>query len=76
MSGTPFTWTKAGLQLEIGFRDFEHLAAPFSPSRQVSRSAGTIRFTLRDRDTLTRLGLRGERNAEPTRRPKPSSVLA
>ena len=27
-------------------------------------------------DTLTRLGPRGERNVEPTRRPKSSSVLA
>jgi hypothetical protein len=41
MPGAPFTWTKAGLELEIGFGEFEHLAAPFSPSRQVSRSVGT-----------------------------------
>src|SRR6202048_3284558 len=26
MPGAPFTWTKAGVELEIGFRDFEHLA--------------------------------------------------
>ena len=35
MPGAPFTWTKAGVELEIGFRDFEYLAAPFSPPRQV-----------------------------------------
>jgi hypothetical protein len=29
MPGAPFTWTKAGVELEIGFRDFEHLAVPF-----------------------------------------------
>jgi hypothetical protein len=34
--GAPFTWTKAGLEIEIGFRDFKHLAANFSPSRQHS----------------------------------------
>ena len=34
MPGAPFTWTKAGLELEIGFGGFEHLAAPCSPSRQ------------------------------------------
>jgi hypothetical protein len=31
MLSAPFTWTKAGLELEIGFGDFEHLAAPFRP---------------------------------------------
>jgi hypothetical protein len=29
MPGAPFTWTKAGVELEIGFRDFEHLGVPF-----------------------------------------------
>ena len=29
MPGAPFTWTKAGFELEIGFGDFEHLAALF-----------------------------------------------
>jgi hypothetical protein len=33
-------------ELEIGFRDFEHLAAPFSPSRQVSRSVKTLDLSL------------------------------
>ena len=27
MPGAPFTWTKAGVEVAIGFRDFEHLAA-------------------------------------------------
>jgi hypothetical protein len=42
-----FTWTKAGVELEIGFRDFEHLAAAFLPSRQRSKSVGTIGFVAR-----------------------------
>jgi hypothetical protein len=33
-------WTKAGLELEISL----HLAAPFFPSRQRSKSVGTIGF--------------------------------
>src|SRR5258707_11136458 len=44
MPGAPFTWTKAGV--EIGFRDFEHLVAPFSPSRQRWKSVGTIGFVM------------------------------
>jgi hypothetical protein len=40
MPGAPFTWTKAGIEIEIGFGDFEHLAAPFSPPWQVSRLSG------------------------------------
>src|SRR5713101_6200914 len=47
MPGAPFTWTKAGIELDIGFRDFEHLAAPFSPSRQRSKSVGTSGFVTR-----------------------------
>ena len=47
MPGAPFTWTKAGVELEIGFRDFEYLAAPFSPSRQRWKSVGTIGFVTR-----------------------------
>ena len=47
ISACPARLSKAGLQLEIGFRDYEHLAVPFSPSRQVSRSAGTIVFATR-----------------------------
>jgi hypothetical protein len=45
MPGATFTWTKAGV--EIGFRDFEHLVAPFSPSRQRWKSVGTIGFVTR-----------------------------
>ena len=47
MPGAPFTWTKAGVELEIGFRDLEYLAAPFSPSRQRWKSVGTIGFVTR-----------------------------
>ena len=47
MPGAPFTWKKAGVELEIGFRDFEHLAAAFLPSRQRSKSVGTIGFVAR-----------------------------
>jgi hypothetical protein len=44
--GAPFTWTKAGVELEIGFRDFEYLAR-FSPSRQRWKFVGTIGFVTR-----------------------------
>jgi hypothetical protein len=40
MPSAPFTWTKAGLELEIGFGDFEHLAAPFRPLGYVRDLSG------------------------------------
>jgi len=40
MPGAPFTWTKAGVELEIGFRDFEHLAAPFRLLGNVGNLSG------------------------------------
>ena len=59
MPGAPFTWTNAGLELEIGFRDFEPLVAPFSLLGNVpnlpGRSdllPGRMPNTGRERDSL------------------------
>jgi hypothetical protein len=38
---------KTDFEREIGFGGFEHLAAPSSPSRQKTRSVGTIAFAVK-----------------------------
>jgi hypothetical protein len=46
MPGAPFTWKKAGVELEIGFRDFEHLAAaPFRLLGNVGNLSGRSDFS-------------------------------